>query len=248
MMEGAVKDGGAKVVAISQSNYIPWKGWFDLIAFSDEFILFDDVQYTRRDWRNRNQIKTPGGPIWLTIPVQVKGKYTQAIKDTLVVDGSWAADHFRTIRQSYARAAHFAAYEKELAELYEAAATLTHLSAVNELFTRRIASWLGLTTKITRSMDYEVIDGKTERLLSLCKQAGATEYLSGPSAKDYLDESLFAAEGMSVSWFDNSGYAEYRQLFPPFVHAVSVLDLILNEGPNAPRFLKAFREAPAPAG
>jgi WbqC-like protein family len=239
-----------KVVTISQSNYIPWKGWFDLIAFSDEFILFDDVQYTRRDWRNRNQIKTPAGPIWLTIPVQVKGKYTQAIKDTLVVDGSWATDHFRTIRQNYARGAHFAAYEKELADIYETAATLTHLSAINELFTRRICGWLGIETKITRSMDYDVMDGKTERLLHLCKQAGATEYISGPSAKDYLDESLFSREGMSVRWFDNSGYAEYRQHFPPFVHAVSVLDLILNEGPDARRFLKAFapKETPATAG
>lgn len=237
-----------RVVAVSQSNYIPWKGWFDLIAFSDEFILFDDVQYTRRDWRNRNQIKTAAGPIWLTIPVQVKGKYTQAIKDTLVVDGAWTADHFRTIRQNYVRAAHFEAFEKELAALYEEAASLTHLSAVNELFTRRICGWLGIPTKITRSMDYEVIDGKTERLVHLCKQAGADVYLSGPSAQGYLDESLFSKEGMSVRWFDNSGYPEYRQLFPPFVHAVSALDLILNEGPNAPRFLKAFREAPTSAG
>lgn len=230
----------SKVVAISQSNYIPWKGWFDLIAHADEFILFDDVQYTRRDWRNRNQIKTPQGQIWLTIPVQVKGKYTQAIKDTLVVDGSWAADHWRTIRQNYARAVSFGEYERELALLYESAATLTHLSAVNELFTRAIASWLGIDTRVTRSMDYEVVNGKSERLLHLCKQAGATEYLSGPSAKAYLDESLFSREGIAVTWFDNSGYAEYRQLHPPFVHAVSVLDLILNEGPEARSYLKAF--------
>src|SRR5215510_8709820 len=100
----------AKKVAIVQSNYIPWKGYFDLINSVDEFILFDDMQYTKRDWRNRNRIKTPDGVAWLTIPVAVKGKYHQRIADTLVSDPSWIASHWKTIRHCYARAPYFAVY------------------------------------------------------------------------------------------------------------------------------------------
>src|SRR5687767_5361993 len=94
-------------IAISQSNYIPWKGYFDLINFMDEFILYDDVQFTRRDWRNRNKIKTPNGELWLTIPVQVTGKYHQSIRETQVSDSTWARTHWRTLEHAYARAPWF---------------------------------------------------------------------------------------------------------------------------------------------
>src|ERR1700754_2429408 len=100
-------DRPAKRVAIVQSNYIPWKGYFDLIAAVDEFILYDDMQYTRRDWRNRNQIKTPLGVQWMTVPVQVKGKYYQKIKDTEIDGIDWAEAHWRLLAQNYRRAAHF---------------------------------------------------------------------------------------------------------------------------------------------
>src|SRR5438046_4323553 len=96
----------ARKAAIVQSNYIPWKGYFDLIRRVDEFILYDDVQYTRRDWRNRNLIKTPQGLRWLTIPVEVKGKYYQSIRDTKIADPVWAASHWQTIVHNYGRAPH----------------------------------------------------------------------------------------------------------------------------------------------
>src|SRR3954465_9010354 len=91
-------------VAIVQSNYVPWRGYFDLIASVDEFVLLDDAQYTKRDWRNRNRIKTAQGTRWLSVPVQVSGRYTQAIYDTFVADPDWARSHWETIRQTYARA------------------------------------------------------------------------------------------------------------------------------------------------
>jgi hypothetical protein len=224
----------SKRVAILQSSYIPWKGYFDLIRKVDEFILYDDAQYTKRDWRNRNQIKTKDGLLWLSIPVEVKGKFTQAVKDVCISDPSWAAQHFKTIAAVYARAPRFQEYRGRIEDLYRGA-TSTQLSAVNRRFIEGLADILGITTKLSWSMDYELPEGRVERLVALCKQAGATSYLSGPSARDYIaqDARLFADAGIEVGYIDYSSYPEYPQLYPPFEHHVSVIDLIVNAGPEA---------------
>jgi hypothetical protein len=226
----------SKVVAIVQSNYIPWKGYFDLINRTDEFILFDDMQYTRRDWRNRNKIKTANGPAWLTIPVQVKGKYYQRIDETEIADKDWPREHWNAIRTNYVRARHFAAYKARFEELYlDCRESL--LSRINYRFLTAVCELLGIRTRVTWSTDYPPCEGKTERLVHLCRCAGATEYLSGPAARDYIEPALFEVAGIKLSYADYSDYPEYTQLFPPFDHHVSVLDLILNEGPDARRFL-----------
>lgn len=228
-----------KKVAILQSNYIPWKGYFDLLNLVDEFILYDDMQYTRRDWRNRNLIKSPNGPQWLTIPVQVKGKYFQKIRETSVSDTSWSGDHWRSIAHSYSRARHFGDYKAWAEELYLGNEE-TLLSRVNHRFLTAVCRALGITTKISWSMDYELVEGKTERLVGLCLQAGATEYISGPAARGYIEEEQFRSAGVALRYMDYSGYPEYEQLFPPFEHGVSILDLIFNEGPDATRYMKSF--------
>lgn len=227
-----------KKIAILQSNYIPWKGYFDMIGMVDEFILYDDVQYTRNDWRNRNKIKTRDGVKWLTIPVRVDFSERQAIKDTLVSDPRWRRKHWESVRQSYARAACFREYCDRFEELYLGDDERL-LSRINARFINAICDMLGIHTKISWSMDYRLTGDKSERLVDLCQQVGATEYLSGPAARAYIDERLFSESGIRLSWMDYSGYAEYRQLFPPFEHAVSIIDLILNEGPDAPRFMKS---------
>jgi hypothetical protein len=229
----------AKTVAVVQSCYIPWKGYFDLINSVDEFILYDDMQYTRRDWRNRNRIKAKAGLQWLTIPVQVKGRYYQRIRETLIGDRQWPEKHLETLRHSYGRAPYFREYEGFFADLY-ARASQAYLSEVNHHFLQAICRLLGIQTTLSWSSDYVLAEGKTERLVQLCKQAGATRYLSGPSARDYLDEGLFAAEGIGVSYMDYAGYPEYRQLYPPFEHAVSIVDLIFHTGPDARRYMKSL--------
>jgi len=229
-----------KRVAIVQSNYIPWKGYFDMINMVDEFVLYDDVQYTRRDWRNRNKIKTPRGVQWLTIPVNVKGRYHQKISETETADPEWRRRHWACISQSYAKAEFFAAFRELLEPLYVRETGERRLSLINHGFITAINRALGVTTVISWSSDYELEGDKTERLASVCRQAGATEYVSGPAARDYMDESVFSRAGIKLTWMDYSGYPEYRQLHPPFEHAVSVLDLIFNEGPNATRFMKSF--------
>ena len=210
-----------------------------MINSVDEFVLYDDVQYTIRDWRNRNIIKTANGPLWLTIPVEVKGKYHQKIKDTLISDPAWPRKHWASITHSYSKATYFPTYKELLAELY-AGAEDKLLSKINYRFIVAICQILGIDTTISWSMDYNLVGDKTERLLHLCKQAGATKYVSGPAAKAYLDEGLFEREGITVDYMDYSGYAEYKQLYPPFEPRVSVIDLIVNEGPDATRYMKSF--------
>ena len=227
-----------KRVAIVQSNYIPWKGYFDLIAAVDEFILYDDRQYTRRDWRNRNLIKTARGPAWMTIPVQVKGRYEQRIDETRVADGRWADSHWKALRQAYSRAAHFADYEDVVRAAYGAVRSEPLLSRINRHLIELVCGLLGIRTKLSWSTDYEAAGAKTERLVDLCRQAGATTYLSGPAARAYLREETFADAGIAVEWMDYGGYREYPQLFPPFEDRVTVLDLIFNVGPAAPQYMK----------
>ncbi len=226
-----------KKVAIVQSNYIPWKGYFDMIALVDEFILYDDMQFTRRDWRNRNQIKTSQGLHWLTVPVQSKGKYDQAIKDTEIDGTDWAATHWKSLSLNYARAPHF----KEIAEWLQPIymnESFTHLSVLNRRLIEAINGYLGIKTRITNSWDYQLLDGKTERLADLCRQAGGSEYVSGPAAKDYVDENVFINTNIKLSWFDYQGYSEYPQLWGAFSHHVSILDLLFNCGKDAPRYMR----------
>jgi len=233
------RKGTRKKVAIVQSNYIPWKGYFDLINQVDEFILFDDMQYTRRDWRNRNRIKTANCPIWLTIPVAVKGRYFQKIKDTMISDRNWKEEHWRTVLHSYSKAQYFKEYREFFEELY-LNCVQRYLSEINFRFLIGICKLLGIDTKVSWSMDYTLTHDRTERLVDLCKQAGAEEYVSGPTAKGYIQEELFAAEKILLTYVDYAGYPTYHQLYPPFEHEVSIVDLIFNEGHNAPRFMKSF--------
>ncbi|MDN8612834.1 WbqC family protein [Variovorax ginsengisoli] len=226
-----------KKIAIVQSNYIPWKGYFDLIARVDEFILFDDMQYTRRDWRNRNQIKTPLGLRWLTVPVRVKGKYEQKIRETEIDGADWAGTHWKSLVQNYARAKHFEEIAVWLEPMYRQA-EYVYLSELNSHFIERICSYLEIDTKISDSSSFSLADGKTERLVDLCVQAGGTEYISGPSAKNYVDETVFRERGIALTWFDYAGYPEYPQLWGDFTHGVTVLDLMFNCGKDARSYMR----------
>lgn len=228
-----------KAVAIIQSNYIPWKGYFDIINMVDDFILFDDIQYTRRDWRNRNRIKATNRLQWITIPVESKGKYIQKIKDTKVSNAEWNRKHWDSIVNSYSQAKYFRNYKEMFEELYLGCSE-KYLSKINYRFLVAICDFLGISTKISWSMEYRLSEGKTERLIDICKQVGADEYISGPTAKGYIDEDMFEKEGIRLSYMEYSGYPEYNQLFPPFEHAVSIIDLIFNEGPEATKFMKSF--------
>jgi len=227
-----------KKIAIVQSNYIPWKGYFDLIAAVDEFIIYDDVQFTRNDWRNRNQIKTPQGLQWLTLPVG--GDIRRSVRDVQLPNTRWQVKHWKALECNYRRASRFNEVAAWLEPLY-LAEFHTQLSQINRRFIESVCHYLGIGTKITNSWDYTLLHGKTERLVGLCTQVGGTEYISGPAAKNYIQEGEFADSGIKLTWFDYSGYREYPQLWGEFIHGVSILDLLFNCGKDAPRYMRYVR-------
>ena len=228
----------SKTIAILQSNYIPWKGYFDLINLVDEFVIYDDVQFTKHDWRNRNLIKTQQGLQWLTIPVRQE-KLAQLIKDTKITDKRWPRKHWASLCQNYSKAKYFPKYRNIFEELYSSI-DFESLSEVNYLFITVINEILGINTQITCSSEFGIVDGQTERLLNICKQSGATDYLSGPAAKEYFDCALAERENIKISWMDYDKYPEYKQLYQPFEHGVTILDLLFNLGPHTKHYMKSF--------
>jgi hypothetical protein len=208
-----------------------------LIAAVDEFVLYDDMQYTRRDWRNRNQIKTPQGAQWLTVPVNVKGKYHQRIRDAEIDGSDWARIHWKSITQNYKRSNCYTEISNWLEPIY-LSEQFVNLSSLNRRLIEAVCRYLEIETRISNSWDYLLAGGKTERLAELCRQAGGSEYISGPAAYDYIDKRIFQDMDIKLSWFDYKGYAEYPQLWGEFIHGVTILDLLFNCGKDAPRFMR----------
>ncbi|MEO1324413.1 MAG: WbqC family protein [Pseudomonadota bacterium] len=232
-------DRESKAVAILQSNYIPWKGYFDIISAADEFLIFDNVQFTRRDWRNRNKIVNGGKLMWLTIPVISKGAYEASINTIPIADKSWARKHWRSIQHAYGKAPHFRWLAPRLEATYDQASDLTLLSEVNELFLRTLSDALGLQTHFLRTETIpRQAEDQTGRLLELCIARNATTYISGPAAKSYIEQKQFDDENIALAYANYAGYPIYDQGLEPFEHGVSVLDLLFRFGEEARQYLK----------
>lgn len=215
-------------VVVLQSNYLPWKGYFDLMQGTDLFVYYDEVQYTKNDWRNRNRICSKNGVHWLTVPVS-REAVKMKISEVSLTDGRWQEEHYKTLLHSYRPARFFRQIEPLLADFYQAR-RWTRLGELNHHCTETIARLLGLKTRFLHSKDFRLEGSRVERLVSLLTQLGATEYLSGPNARDYLkgSEELFARAGIRLLFKSYSGYPEYPQLHRPFEHAVSIVDVLAN--------------------
>ncbi|MDI1265613.1 MAG: WbqC family protein [bacterium] len=224
-------------VGIIQSCYVPWKGFFDLIGRLDLYVVLDGAQYVKRHWHNRNRIMTPGGPIWLTIPVSTKSRFEQPIEDVGFAE-PWADKHWRSIELAYRKSPFFADEAPALRAAYEAAERLDRLTDVNTLFLQTLMDRLGIKTKMVRDGVYSPEGARTARLLDICKKSGATSYLSGPSARDYFDEAPFSEAGIAVEWMSYGPYQPYPQRGPAFDHAVSVIDLLFSTGPASASFCR----------
>jgi hypothetical protein len=217
----------SKTIAILQSNYIPWRGYFDLVRSVDEFVILDSVQFTKNDWRNRNRIRTANGAAWLTIPIKTAGRFAQKIAEAEVSDAAWARRHWRTIAQHYARASHFRRYAEELEAAYARAAGEVRLSRINRLFLDLVCRWLSIETAISSSQSYPDDPDRVQRLIAICHAAGAARYLSGPKARAYLDPRRFQEAGIQVEFYD---YSAYDREMPP---ALSMMDRVLHRGAEA---------------
>jgi len=229
-----------KRVAIIQSNYIPWKGYFDIIHDADLFIFYDDIQFTKNDWRNRNKIKVPGGTLWLSVPVG--SNLNRLINEVKIQNSNWNKKHFKTLEQYYCNAPYFKLYKDFLKHVY-LGQKWENLSELNHYLIKHICSdFLNIKTGFDVSWNYELSGQRLDRLLDLLIKAGATEYITGPSAKEYIDETKFEEKGIMLKWKDYSGYPEYNQYHPPFIHGVSILDLLFHTGNNAPYYIWGWRD------
>lgn len=221
-----------KRVAILQSNYIPWKGYFDLINSVDEFVFYDIVQYTTRDWRNRNKIKTANGLKWLSVSVKNEPSFSQKINEVQLHETFSLLDHWRKIEEAYKKAPYFKEISQWLKPIYTES-KYTLLSELNKDLIKSICSYLNITTKLSCSSQLTLPDDRSEKLLSICSQLNAGVYISGPAAKQYLNIETFTKNEIDVEWFSYDGYPEYPQLNGDFEHNVSILDLLFNCGKHS---------------
>ena len=226
-------------VAILQSNYIPWVGYFELMNSVDIFVIYDEVQYTKRDWRNRNLIKTDNGKLWLTIPCKVKGENFQSISEVRVSSQHWRKKHWLSITNYYRKSEFFDSYKDIFQQIYCQNHEL--LSEINLSFINEIKNILGIKTNIIYSSEIpkkqESYKNPTTRLIEICKAFNVSSYKSGPAAKKYFDIDLAKKNKIDIVWFKYKRYKEYKQLYQPFIKNLSIVDLIFNIGNDAKKYV-----------
>jgi len=220
-------------VAIIQSNYIPWKGYFHIIKSVDHFVFLDSVNYTHRDWRNRNRIKTPQGTIWLTVPVHAH--HHKPINQAVLADKRWQRNHPLTLRQYYGKCPYFDKYYPLLEKLYQR--DWEKLSDLNQIFTKEIAQMLDIKTQFHQDREFITSLDKSRRLLDIVTKLGADTYVTGPSASAYLNEDIYQKAGVKVEYFQYPQYPAYEQFWGDFVSDVSVLDLLFHQGHESGKFI-----------
>ena len=233
-----------KKIAMLQSNYIPWKGVFDLAHRVDVFVFYDDVQYTKKDWRSRNKIPTKNGELWLTVPVETKGKFNQLVCEAMIdTSTDWQATHKKTLTLNYSKAPYFSEYGYILDDFYSEH-RWTNLSEMNRYMTEKLARILGITTEFVNGPDLHCEGGKEGgKVIAICEKLGCDWFLNGPASKAFMDEELFRNAGISLNYMEYE-YPKYRQRVYPFNHYVSVLDVIFNCGPDAPYYIWGWRDGP----
>jgi hypothetical protein len=222
--------------AIIQPSYLPWRGYFHQIQKADVFVFYDDVQYDKHGWRNRNRIKTAAGPRWLTVPVTARGNVITGlpIHEVRIAGDRWVAKHLATLRQAYARAPNIdrclSLLEPHLSR------GQTHLADLTIGLTIVLAEELGVRREFVRSSELRVAGERMDRLMAVLDRVGASHYISGPAARAYLNDGRLNDSGISVEYMEYD-YPEYAQLHPPYEPQVSVVDLLAMEGDRAPSLI-----------
>lgn len=225
--------------AIIQSNYLPWKGYFDIIRNVDIFVFGDNAQYTKGDWRNRNRIKTPDGIKWLTVPVR-HGSIRKKIFEVEINNSvQWTKKQRGQIEISYSKTDYYECYKKDIVDIFTKG--FGGLSELNIFTIKKISRLLGIATEFVNAQDI-TSQTKTEGIIDICANIGADNYISGPSAKNYIDESQLANHNITLHYHNYGGYPEYPQLWGSFEHHISILDVIFNCGEEAPYYIWGWRD------
>lgn len=223
-------------IAISQPNYLPWLGYFQLISSVETFVFLDDVQYTSRDWRNRNLIKTNNGLEWISIGVSLPRGRTTLINETQINDENWIDRHLKSLRHAYKRSREFENHFPKIEEMLLSKVDENNLCRLNVNLTQEIAELMSIKTKFLLASEIAKPNDKNARLIDICKELNAKTYVSGPAAKAYIEESEFLAENIDLEFFTYKT-REYSQLFGKFEAGVSIVDTILNTGEKAHELL-----------
>jgi hypothetical protein len=223
-------------VAILQPSYLPWIGYFDQIAKVDQFVFLDNIQFTRRDWRNRNKIRTAQGWSWLTVPVIQKNRFAQTLLETQIDSSSnWRTKHLNAIRHNYIKTEFFDLYFPKIETIINKDWDLL-VDLCLEL-TENLKNWLSISTPTVRSSDLNISEKKGDKILALCRKLKATHYLTGDLAKDYLNESEFLSYNIRLE-YHNYKHPPYLQRYPEFVPYMSVVDLLFNQGEKSLEILQ----------
>ncbi len=229
-----------KKVAILQSSYLPWKGYFDIIHDVDLFIFYDCVQFTNRDWRTRNYVKTKDGRQLISVPVN--GTIEMKINQIKIANEQpWKRKHYNSFKSNYSKCEFFKDYEYLLENIYKDR-NWEYLSDLNQYCIKEISKVLKIGTKFMNSSEIDLSGAKTDRLIDALRKVKADYYISGPSARGYIQPEKFEKEKIQLIYKDYTGYPEYKQGGSNFSHEVTILDLIFNEGARAPYFIWGWRE------
>jgi hypothetical protein len=239
-IRGAMPETGTNVVGILQPGYLPWLGFFEQLFRCDVFVIYDDVQFEKGAWRNRNRIKTSSGPQWLTVPVLLKDKGFRPIRDIEVnTVVPWAKKHIKAITQNYSKAPFFPVYSDELFAILDE--SWEYLIDVDMAAIEWLSRQLGIKTKIHLASDLGVPGSNVERLIGIIKHLGGGIFYEGASGRDYIDQKEFEKAGIKVV-FQEYGHPVYPQLYGDFISHLSVIDLLFNCGPEALSILAGLRD------
>ena len=217
------------IIGILQPGYLPWLGFFEQVYRSDVFVVYDDVQYDKEGWRNRNRIKSANGIQWLTVPVLFRLSEAKLITEIRIDNKvNWRKKHLASIKQNYAKAPFFRDYISLFEDAYSR--DWEYLIDLDMFFIHEVIKCLGIEDKrIVRSSVLNITGGRVERLINLCKFFRADTFYEGIAGKNYIEEGLFRDHGISVV-YQNYAHPVYRQLYGEFVPYLSVIDLLFNSG------------------
>lgn len=241
MVEVVTRYQAKKVISILQSGYLPYVGFFELMARCDLFVLYDDVQYDKNSWRNRNQIRVPQGAMWLTVPVLIKGFFGQSIREVKIAGNDWKKKHLKSLQHYYSKAKYYAQYIGFFENLYSSKwETLANLNLNAIDYCRKV---LGITAEIKLSSDLKSKGQKTERIINICEELDADAYISTNGAKKYLDEALFKKKEISLA-YQNYNTPHYTQVYPGFVENLSIADVLFNCGEKSMDVILSASQCP----
>jgi hypothetical protein len=226
-------------IAIIQSNYLPWKGYFDIINDVDCFVFLEDVQYTKNDWRNRNKLKTPNGTEWFTVPV-IGGTKQKIYEAKIDSNQNWEKKHKKMINANYSKATYYNSYKDDIMEIYNQ--KFENISELNIYSIKKICDLLNISTEFINSIEMDTDGVKENKIIDICCQLGANEYLSGPAAKNYIHEKKFRDANIKLFFKNYSDYPEYPQVWGEFSHFVSIIDLLFNCGEESSHYIWGWRE------